>query len=61
MAINIIYCLATFLGALAKVDLIWNATDLINTGLLSINMYGILMLLPFIKLGLKEYEKHNKA
>lgn len=59
MAINIIYCLATFLGALAKVDLIWNMTDLINTILLSVNMFGILMLLPLIKLGLYEYEKHN--
>ena len=60
MAINIIYCLATFLGALAKVDLIWNMTDLINAVLLVVNLFGILMLLPFIKIGLREYEKHTK-
>lgn len=59
MAINIIYCLATFLGALAKVDLIWNLTDFINAILLVVNLVGILLLLPVIKIGLKEYEKHN--
>lgn len=59
MVINIVYCLATFLGALAKVDLIWNMTDLINAVLLIINMLGILLLLPIIKIGLQEYQKHN--
>jgi AGCS family alanine or glycine:cation symporter len=59
MAINIIYCIATFLGALAKVDLIWNITDLINAILLVVNMMGIVLLLPIIKIGLYEYEKHT--
>ncbi len=56
---NILFCTATFLGALAKVDLIWNMTDLINTALLTINMFGILFLLPVIKRGLKEHVAHH--
>lgn len=40
-------------------DLIWNMTDLINAVLLIINMLGILLLLPIIKIGLQEYQKHN--
>lgn len=60
MICNILFCLATFLGALAKVELIWNMTDLINTALLSVNMFGILMLLPSIKQSLQNYEAINK-
>ena len=58
-ACNILFCTATFLGALARVELIWNMTDLINTALLTVNMFGILMLLPTIKRGLKAYETTN--
>ena len=47
-AFNIIFILTTVLGCLAKVDLIWNATDLINAALLLTNLYGVLYLLPTI-------------
>lgn len=53
---NILFCTATFFGALAKVDLVWNMTDLINTVLLTINMLGIVFLLPVIRRGLKKHE-----
>lgn len=56
MVCNGIFCLATFWGALARVELIWNITDLINTALLMVNMFGILMLLPTTKRDLKQFE-----
>ncbi len=58
---NGLFAFVTFLGCLARVDLIWNATDLINAGLLLINLYGILYLLPLIKNGLSSYYKQSKA
>ena len=54
-----IFCVTTLIGALAKVEVVWNATDLINAGLLCSNLVGILYLLPVIKKGLIEYRKQN--
>ena len=51
-----LFCAVTFLGAMAKVDAVWNSTDLVNAGLLASNIWGILWLLPVIRKGLKEYE-----
>jgi AGCS family alanine or glycine:cation symporter len=59
--LNFIYCAVTFLGTLASVDLVWNSTDLVNAGLLSLNLYGILMLLPAIATGLRTYEQSPTA
>lgn len=57
MLCNLIFCIVTFLGALAKVDLVWNMADLINAGLLAVNLCGLLFLLPIIYRGLHAYEK----
>jgi AGCS family alanine or glycine:cation symporter len=55
-----LFCAVTFLGALAQVEAVWNATDLVNAGLLVSNLFGILYLLPRIKQGLNEYKaKHG--
>lgn len=50
-----IYCLMAAFGALSKVNLIWNLTDLINAGLITINLYALLFLLPEIRKGLQAY------
>jgi alanine or glycine:cation symporter, AGCS family len=50
-----LYCLMAFFGALSKVALIWSMTDIINAGLLLINLYGLLVLLPEIKRGVQAY------
>lgn len=60
-AYNAIFAIVTFLGCLSKVDLIWNATDLINVGLLVTNLFGILYLLPVIKKGLVNFQKNRAA
>ena len=46
---TLLYCVITFLGALASVEVVWNATDLVNAGLLITNLFGILWLLPMIQ------------
>ncbi len=50
-----IYCGMAAFGALSKVNLIWNLTDLINAGLITINLYALLVLLPEIRKGLQAY------
>lgn len=54
---NMFYCLFTFLGPIAKVDIVWNSADLINAGLLAMNLYAILWLLPLVKKGVHAYER----
>ncbi len=57
---NLLFCFLTFLGALVKVDLVWNLADIISAFLLIINIFAILCLLPTIKRGLAEYIQRNK-
>lgn len=55
-----IYCLMAFFGALSKVDLIWNATGIINAGLVAVNLFGLAYLAPGIRRGLQAWEKEKK-
>lgn len=50
---NVLFCLVTFGGAVAKVDIIWNAIDISNAGLLFLNILAILWFLPTIRTALK--------
>jgi AGCS family alanine or glycine:cation symporter len=60
MLYSILFSLATFWGAMANVDVVWNSIDLVNAGLIICNVFGILYLLPALKNGLKLYEKEHK-
>lgn len=60
MAFSVIYCLSTVIGSIAKVDLIWNASDIINAVIFVINIYPIIYLLPKIRKNLKIDEEHLK-
>lgn len=46
---EILFCSVTFLGAIAEVELVWNAADLANAGLLITNLLGILYFLPYLR------------
>lgn len=59
MAYNILFSIMSFFGALSEVAIIWNSTDLINAGLLAMNLYGILWLLPVIRKGVADYKRQN--
>lgn len=54
---NLLFCCLTFLGALLKVDLVWNLADIISACLLIINIFAIMCLLPTLKKGLAAYQK----
>lgn len=54
---SVIYSVIAFFSSIIKVQLIWDSVDLVNAGLIIINLYGILFLLPKIKLAVKEYMK----
>lgn len=58
---TVIFCAVTFLGALAQVDIVWNAVDLANAGLLLMNLYGLVMLISVIKNGLVTYQARHKG
>lgn len=57
---NALYSFISLGGAIANVDIIWNTVDLVNAGLLIINLYGILMLLPIVNKGIKSYRKSKR-
>ncbi len=54
---SILYCSMAFCGAMARVDIVWNAVDIGNAGMLIINTYGLLMLTPYIYTALANYRQ----
>lgn len=51
---KILFCFVVFMGAIATVEVVWNAVDLVNAGLLITNLFGIAYFLPFIRRKLLE-------
>ena len=51
----VLYCALAFIGSLAKVQLIWDAVDIVNAGLMVINLYAIAVLMPKIRAAVKAY------
>jgi AGCS family alanine or glycine:cation symporter len=56
----VLYCLMALVGSLAQVKLIWSAIDIVNAGLLAINLYGLLVLTPIIRRGVIDYMNLRK-
>ncbi len=57
---TLLYCSMALFGSLSKVDLIWNATGIINAGLIGINLVALIYLLPSIRKGLRDWELAQK-
>lgn len=57
---SLVYCVLAFVGSLAKVQLVWDAVDIVNAGLMSINLYAIAYLMPKIRQAVLAY-KNNKT
>jgi AGCS family alanine or glycine:cation symporter len=57
----IVYSLSAFGGALASVNLVWYLADIILVIMLLINLYGLLMLLPKIRIKLLNDLRFYKA
>jgi len=54
---NCIYCCWALFGALADVAVVWNSIDIIVAGLVGINVYALLVLLPKICQAMRIYNK----
>jgi alanine or glycine:cation symporter, AGCS family len=54
------YCLMALFGSLSKVDLIWNSTGIVNAGLVAINLYGLLYLLPRMRAGFLAWQRAQR-
>lgn len=52
-----LYCAAAFMGAVVNTDLMWGAVALINGTLLTINLTGLLLLMPRLAKYVRESEK----
>ena len=46
---NGLYCLMAFFGTLSRVDVVWNAVDIGNAGMMIFAVYGLLWLLPSVR------------
>ena len=53
---KVIFCSVVFIGAIAQVEVVWNSTDLVNGGLLIVNLFGIAWFLPLIRKVLMEHK-----
>lgn len=56
IAFAVIYCTASFLGAIVDVNLVWKAIKIVNGSLLTINLYGLLLLMPQLAKALRTYQ-----
>lgn len=52
-----IYCGIALVGALYKAEVLWSALDIVNAGLIVINVLGLMYLLPQIRKAIRTYEK----
>jgi len=58
MLFNILYCLFAFGGALVDVTFLWALSDIPQTVMLAINLFGILCLVPVIRKQVNEFSQH---
>lgn len=58
---NIVYSLCALAGAIAAVDLVWDLADIVIAIMLFINLYGLLMLLPKMRVELLSKLRNYKA
>lgn len=57
---DIIFCVFAFIGAMVKVDVVWESADIILTLMLGINLFAILYFLPLIRKNVKNYITQTK-
>jgi AGCS family alanine or glycine:cation symporter len=57
---TLIYCGCAALGALVKVNLLWELAAIVNVVLLVLNLFGLLYLSPIIARALSHFERTNR-
>ena len=58
-AFPILYATAAFFGTFMKVALVWDLADIVNGGLLILNIIGLLWFVATIRKGLRDYESQR--
>ncbi len=58
---NAVYSLCALAGAVAAVELVWDLADFVIAAMLFINLYGLLMLLPKVRVTLLEQLRNYRA
>lgn len=56
----ILYAAAAFFGTYMQVSLVWQLADIVNAGLLVVNLLGIVWFIATIRKGLTDYESQYK-
>ncbi len=56
---TVAYCAVAFAGTLVKVEFVWNLANIVTAGMLLINLFGILYLLPLIRRELIAFAKRK--
>lgn len=59
-AFMLLYGLFTFAGPMIPVHFMWSLSDLINGGLLTINLFGLLSLIALVRYGVAQYIAQQK-
>lgn len=55
-----LYACMSFFGIFSTVAVVWSAVDIANAGMLIMNVYGLMMLLPLLSRAFKDDEKKRK-
>lgn len=58
---SLLYCMSAVVGALSKPDILWLTGDIVNAGMILINVGAIIVLSKVIKEGLSAYAARAKA
>ncbi|QNV37695.1 alanine/glycine:cation symporter family protein [Rothia terrae] len=58
---RVIVLFFVFFGAIASLNLLWNTADLLNAGMVVVNLTAVMLLMPKVIKVLKNYEAQRKA
>lgn len=61
LAFRLLVLFFVFFGAIAALNLVWNLADLLNAGMVVVNLAAVLLLLPQVVKLLRYYEEQRKA
>lgn len=51
----VLYCLCALVGSVAQIAVVWNSIDVVNAGLIAINLYALWIMVPDMRKALAAY------
>ncbi|MFI5332824.1 MAG: alanine/glycine:cation symporter family protein [Candidatus Babeliales bacterium] len=61
LVFKVMYCLTAFIGVFFNVCSMWLLIDIMTAGMLAINLFGVLYLLPIIIKGVQDFKASNQT